>query len=392
MLAIPIDESVNASKTKEHDPLVDLVHKIACKLGLLNTVITPPEYMPSHSYRTGIDDLRRILFREAGIVADISTGLWDVRSAFSGERFDEKTKAFWEVLKGFGEWGTLGQHLIPLMSVMLKKRDREGFRRILDITNTLLAPLVREDDTKDTGYPAQLACLLHHQRTYKRCLLDVMPLLKKVLLNSLEDITMTKAILQIIHSLLAIPDRSKGLDVSTRYGDNVQLIRVMESSGLIEYLMTAISSLPTTQSGGDVSDEDEQTPPTMFAMLICELLEIISAIFPLMVGDLERERPFFSTATRKTPLQQLKMTEKKGSKPVRHARFTGSVVVHLSNGQDYLVNSTSSLVNNALEFDANARKQRQKPLGEVTTATTPVFLLFRIPSWDWVANLHQHRT
>ena len=46
---------------------------------------------------------------------------------------------------------------------------------------------------------------------------------------------MTKAILQLIHSLLSIPDQAKGLEGNTRYGDNVQLIRTMESSGLIEY-------------------------------------------------------------------------------------------------------------------------------------------------------------
>ena len=143
----------------------------------------------------GIDDIRRVLFREAGINADVSTGEWDVRVAFSREKFDEKTKAFWDILKGLGEWNTLGQHFIPLMSIALKGKDKQGFRRIIDIVNVLVAPLVREDDGKDTGYPSQLTCLLHHQRMYKRSLLDAMPLLKRVLLASLEDFTMTKAIL-----------------------------------------------------------------------------------------------------------------------------------------------------------------------------------------------------
>ena len=130
--------------------------------------------------------------------------------------------------------------------------------------------------------------------------------------------------------------------------------------------MTAISSLSTTQLGveEDGEEEEDQDAATMFAKLICELLEILSAIFPLMLGDLERERPFFSTATRKTTLQQLRMAERRDGRPVRHARFIGSVVVHLSNGQDYLVNSTSNLINKALEFDASKNKQWQKRLGE----------------------------
>lgn len=397
MLAIPIDESTTKARPKkEHDHLVDLVHKIACKLGLLNTVITPPEYMPSHDYRTGVEDLKRILFREAGIAVDSSTGTWDVRAAFSGEKFDEKTRAFWEIVDGFGEWGTLGQHLVPLMSVMLKRKDKQGFRKIVDIMNVLLAPLVREDDTKGTGYPSQLTCLLHHQRTYKRYLLDVIPLLRRVLLGSLEDFAMTKAVLQLIHSLLSIPDQARGVEANTRYSDNAQLIRAMESSGLIEYLMTAISSLSTTRLGvGEDSDEDddddEQTPSAMFAKLICELLELLSAIFPMMLGDLEGERPFFSTATRKTTLQQLRGAERRDGRPVRHARFTGSIVVHLSNGQDYLVNSSSRLINKAIEFDTKANKQWHKRLGEVRRLLL-LFVLFRTQSWDWDAGLFPHQT
>ena len=50
----------------------------------------------------------------------------------------------------------------------------------------------------------------------------------------------------------------------------------------------------------------------IFGRLLCELLEIFSAVFPLMLGDLERERPFFATAARRTTLQQLRVEEGEG--------------------------------------------------------------------------------
>ena len=62
----------------------------------------------------------------------------------------------------------------------------------------------------------------------------------------------------MLNSLLHIPDQPKGREINTRYGDNVQLIRTMEGTGLMEYLMTAISSLSTTTQSEDREDSDDE--------------------------------------------------------------------------------------------------------------------------------------
>ena len=151
MLAIPVDNGTenDVHRRDGEDPLIKLVHKLACKLGLFDSEMMPPEYVPVHNYRMGIDDIRKILFREAGITADSSTGVWDVKLAFSREKFDEKTKAFWEILKGLGEWDTLGQHFIPLMDVMLRSKMSQKDRWRRGALRLLTLPRVRKRSQKD---------------------------------------------------------------------------------------------------------------------------------------------------------------------------------------------------------------------------------------------------
>lgn len=360
MLAIPEQEAEdillqNLPDRLEQDekPLIELTHKTISRLGLINTAVIPHEYLPAHSFGTNLRNLQRLLFREAGIIV-AANETWSVSAAFAKERFDEKTKAFWQLLRKIGEWQTVQRHFIPLFTIVVhKRRDRALTLVLLDIINILLAPLAREDDDPKTTYSEHLNELLHYQRIYTQLLLECMPSLNKLLLASIDDERVIQCSLQLLNGLLGVPDAKTG--VVAGYGSTMAVVRVLTSTGVMEFLMTAIACL----------DADEGAA---FAPMLCELVEIFAHIFPLLLGDLERHRPFFA-AHRHTTLQAIIKDdgERQSRGPIRHSRFSGHLTVRLSTGEDYVIKSSAQLLSGskALDFDSNTRPQHRRQLGEV---------------------------
>lgn len=340
---------------QDEKPLVELTHKIISRLGLINTTVTPHEYLPAHSFGTNLRNLQRLLFREAGIVA-APNGTWSVRAAFAKERFEEKTKAFWQLLQKIGEWQAVQRHLLPLFALVVhKRRDRALALVLLDILNILLAPLVREDDDQKTAYSEHLSELLHYQRIYTRVLLECVPSLGKLLLASIDDGHVVGCSLQLLNGLLGVPDAKTGIVAG--YGSTMAVVRVLNSTGVMEFLMTAIACL----------DADEGAA---FVPMLCELVEIFAHIFPLLLGDLERHRPFFA-ARKSATLQAIIKDDggrQSGGGPIRHSRFSGHLTVRLSTGEDYIIKSSTQVLDGsrALEFDSTARPRHRRQLGEVT--------------------------
>lgn len=230
-----------------------------------------------------------------------------------------------QIIAKLGEMQIVGRHLVPMLSVMNRTRF-EG--ELFMLLNILL--LFTSNETMANRVPHQV--LLDYRRQSKRhfesekvlqSLLDLC--LSCITLEQREkDVELMGKIFTLLRNLLAIPDcsasyQSANVALSSTFGRQERLIHGLQKTRLMEFLIVAAGSCNDRRDGRLFGPHVSLLIEIFHCLLKAADPDTISAMYSYEDGGPQRDH-----------LENFVQAEPKLRKPIRHSRFSGSVVVRLS--------------------------------------------------------------
>jgi hypothetical protein len=238
------------------------------------------------------------------------------------------------ILVKLGEMQTVGRHLAPMLRVVERRRFGEALFTLLN----LLVLLTSAETTANRATPETL---LDCRRQYKKVFesKDVLTALLGVALTCVrpqkntaqDDAELLRKVLTLVRNLLAIPDAncsytSSHVALASSFGRQERLIAALKDGRLLEFIIVAASSCRDARDGR-VFGPHVPLVVEIFQCLLCASdPDAIAAIH-----GLDADGPQLCET------EQSLQKETKLRKPIRHGRFSGSVVVRLSVFRDWVV-------------------------------------------------------
>ena len=273
-----------------------LLHGICGRLGHLPSV--PATYILSIDFGEALKDLVRLLSGDDG-----------------------------PVMVKLGEMQVVMRHLAPMLVVV--SRDR-----FPDELATLLNVLILLSASEGEANRASTEALLDLRRQYKRAFesVAIMEALLNLAISSLaptpqsapHDGEFLKRVLTLIRNLLAIPDASEqysatNVSLASSFGRQERLVVSMQNARLLEFLMVAAGAC------------NDQRDHRLFASHVPLLVEIFHCLFRVYDPDsIAAMQSFDKDGPQGCAAEEAIQKEVKIKRPIRHGRFSGSVVVRLS--------------------------------------------------------------
>lgn len=317
-----------AETREKYQPLdaetTSLLHGICGRFGHL-----PPDpsaaYILSIDFGEALEDLARLLGSDEG-----------------------------QVLVRLGEMQVMARHLVPMLVVLSRDRFEGELITVLNLINLLLCSEVEANR-------ASQEVLLDLRRQYKRVFESsaVMEALLNVAVTCVApqpetaemDGEILKRVFTLIRNLLAIPDASEqyvaaNVSLASTFGRQERLVTHMQEARLIEFLLVA---------AGSCNDRRDRR---LFGPHVPLLLEIFHCMFrvydPSVIAAMHG---FDGDGPQTCAAEEALQRERTIQRPVRHGRFSGTVVVRLSTGEDYVMSSRQ--LDRSLTLDPGKRIQHR---------------------------------
>ena len=215
---------------------------------------------------------------------------------------------------------------------------------------------------------------LHHQRILKRMIGNER--VQRVLLGTLvmalngtgKNLSIDKLVAEdavylvftLIKLTLSVPDvetaSKAAIDGMTKvqYGSTLGVLKGMRNSRMFEFLVAA---------AGNMERSDDFMPLNKNILLLAEIFESIFSICPpeSLNDNLPVESIFEDSSTSNS-----------SRKPLRHSRFSGSLSVRLSTGEDYVISQnyikriSKMCSGGSLNLDSLQRRRWKKPASSIT--------------------------
>lgn len=246
-----------------------------------------------------------------------------------GDSLDDLTKLLGadegQIMAKLGEMQIVGRHLVPMLAVLNRTRfERELFM----LLNIII--LLTSNETMANRTPHEV--LLDYRRQSKRHfeserilqgLLDLC-LSCVVLERNERDKELLGRVLTLLRNLLAIPDcsasyQSANVALSSTFGRQERLVHSLQKTRLLEFLIVAAGSCNDRRDG------------RLFGPHVTLLVEIFHCL--LKTADPDAISAMYSCdddGPQRDHFENFVQAEPKIRKPIRHGRFSGSVVVRLS--------------------------------------------------------------
>lgn len=306
-----------------------LLYGICGRLGHLPVAPSSAKYILSVDHQDALRDLTRLLAAEEG-----------------------------QILVKLGELELVSRHLIPMLIVLVERgavAPRETLVMVLDL-------IILFTSADVIASRASTPTLLDQRRRYKRAFEEgeAFAALLGVALMAISsarrecggDAELLSKTFSIIRNLLAIPDAtmayaSMNVSLASSFGRHERLVERMRTSRIVDFVIMAASS---------VLDERD-------AKIFAPHVDILVQIFQCMLCSTDPDAIAAASdaalgGPKKSLAEEALGRERRIRRPIRHGKFSGSLVVRLSTGEDY--NLAGSRFRDPVTLDDGKRVQAKR--------------------------------